>query len=48
MGIRKIRWSRKATSSFLSILKWYQEERGKSFIVIQIQISTSLQFGQLK
>ena len=31
MGIRKIRWSRKATSSFLSILKWYQEERGKSF-----------------
>ena len=31
MGIRKIRWSKKSTSSFLSILKWYQEERGQSF-----------------
>ena len=31
MGIRKIRWSKKFTSSFLSILKWYQEERGQSF-----------------
>ena len=31
MGIRKIRWSRKATTSFLSILKWYQVERGQSF-----------------
>lgn len=27
MGVRKIRWSRKATTSFLSILKWYQVER---------------------
>lgn len=31
MGIRKIRWSKKSTSSFLSILKWYQEERDQSF-----------------
>ena len=31
MGIRKIRWSKKSTSSFLSILKWYQEERGQLF-----------------
>ena len=31
MGIRKIRWSRKSTICFLSILKWYQEERGQSF-----------------
>lgn len=31
MGIRKIRWSRKSTTSFLSILKWYQMERGQSF-----------------
>lgn len=31
MGIRKIRWSKKSTDCFLSILKWYQEERGQSF-----------------
>lgn len=31
MGVRKIRWSRKVTTSFLSILKWYQVERGQSF-----------------
>ncbi len=31
MGIRKIRWSKKSSASFLSILKWYQEERGQSF-----------------
>ena len=31
MGIRKIRWSKKSRDSFLSILKWYQEERGRSF-----------------
>ena len=31
MGIRKIRWSKKSTASFLLILKWYQEERGQSF-----------------
>lgn len=31
MGIRKINWSRKATTNFHSILQWYQTERGPSY-----------------
>lgn len=31
MGLRQIKWSKKATASFLSVLKWYQSERGESF-----------------
>lgn len=31
MGVRKIKWSDKATDSYLQILRWYQDERGDLF-----------------
>lgn len=31
MGVREIIWNYRATERFLSILRWYQAERGKQF-----------------